>query len=87
MDPESAHERRKANPDSGDLASPTNVWKDAETTPQQDSDMPGRRGGGDRVADAGDIGSGSTSPYGTATQADQVAGQTKRRSNSDPTDR
>jgi hypothetical protein len=33
-----------------------------------------------RVADAGDVGRGATSPYGAESQADNVGGQTMRKS-------
>lgn len=87
MNPDTAHERHKANPDVGDVQDPDNVWADAETTPQRDRPLPKRPGGGDRVADAGDVGSGSTSPYGLDTQADQVGGQTKRGNERKPSGR
>ncbi|MDZ5695907.1 hypothetical protein [Chelativorans sp. M5D2P16] len=34
--------------------------------------------GGERVADAGDVGAGQASPYGTEAQADALARQTER---------
>lgn len=74
-EPDSAHERNKAAPDSDDLLQPEKVWEDAETTP---SDQPPKKSGGDRVADAGDLGQGTASPYSEETQADSVARQTKR---------
>ncbi|MCT7377022.1 hypothetical protein [Chelativorans salis] len=72
---ETAHERAKAQPDTEDLTGPEEVWKDAETTPARDRK---RASGGDRVADAGDVGGGQASPYGTEAQADALARQTKR---------
>ena len=74
-EPDIAHERNKATPESKDLSDPAEVWKDGETTP---SGQPGRRTGGYRVADAGDIGGGTPSPYSGGTQADAVAHQTKK---------
>lgn len=87
MNPDTAHERNKANPDAADMQDPENVWADGETTPQRDRPLPERPGGGDRVADAGDVGSGSTSPYGLETQADKVAEQTKRDGDGKPAKR
>ncbi|MCO6187806.1 hypothetical protein [Rhizobium sp. L1K21] len=73
---ETAHERQKGRPDAGDVSNPKEVWKDSETTPSRQYSG-GRSGGGERVADAGDIGSGSPSPYTTETQADEVGGQNR----------
>lgn len=72
---DSRHERMKARPEADDLTDPDEVWEDSETTPSRD-----RKGtpGGERVADAGDVGGGQPQPYGTETQADAVARQTKR---------
>lgn len=73
-----SHERQKANPDLDDLNDPEEVWKDAETTPMPDEEDELARGGQGRVADAGDVGGGQGSPYGTPAQADAVAKQTRR---------
>lgn len=75
---DTAHERRKANPDTGDLADPKEVWKDAETTPSADRGA-GIASGGGRVADGGDLGKSQPSPYSTETQADALAKQTDRK--------
>jgi hypothetical protein len=74
------HERRKTNPDSKDLIDPKQVWKDGEMTPSPGSAEMQRSGMLGRVADAGDVGRGATSPYGAESQADNVGGQTKRKS-------
>lgn len=74
---EREHERTKARPDAGDLKDPEEVWKDAESTPARDGDTEVATGG-ERVADAGDVGAGQASPYGTETQADALARQTER---------
>ena len=75
---DTAHERENARPEADDLKDPKEVWKDAETTPARDKRI-GRSGGGERVADAGDVGGGQASPYGTPAQADAVARQTDRK--------
>lgn len=72
------HERANAQPDTQDLSDPEEVWKDAETTPAADVDEEIAEGGAGRVADAGDVGVGQASPYGTETQADALARQTER---------
>ncbi|MBA3447325.1 MAG: hypothetical protein H0T56_06920 [Pseudaminobacter sp.] len=72
---DSAHERRKANPDAEDMTDPKEVWKNAETTPSADPAGNIPRG---RVADAGDLMGGAPSPYSTETQADALAKQTDR---------
>lgn len=74
-EPDTAHERNKVTPESKDLTDPAEVWKDGETTP---TSQPRRTTGGDRVADAGDVGGGTPSPYSEETQADALARQTKR---------
>lgn len=74
---ERAHERMNARPEAKDLQDPEEVWKDAETTPASDRGAEEPAGGG-RVADAGDVGSGQASPYGTEAQADALARQTER---------
>lgn len=74
---ERAHERTKAQPDAKDLTEPEEVWKEAETTPTRDGDEE-VASGGERVADAGDVGAGQASPYGTEAQADALARQTQR---------
>ena len=74
-EPDSAHERNNVTPDSEDLSDPAEVWKDGETTP---TSQPRRTTGGDRVADPGDLGGGTPSPYSEETQADALARQTKR---------
>lgn len=66
------HERNKADPSARDMSDPKEVWKDGETTPSR---VRASRSGGDRVADAGDIGGGQPSPYSTETQADAIAGR------------
>lgn len=73
-EPDTAHERNRETPASDDLADPAEVWKDAETTPSGQT----RRTGGGRVADAGDVGGGTPSPYSEETQAETVARQTRR---------
>ena len=71
----SSHERTKANPDAPDISNPKEVWKDSETTPSRKYNTDIARGG-ERVADAGDVGqTGNPSPYHTATQAEEVGGQ------------
>ncbi|WP_274423336.1 hypothetical protein [Chelativorans sp. YIM 93263] len=75
---ERVHERMKAQPDAQDLSDPKEVWKDLETTPAADVDEEIAEGGAGRVADAGDVGVGQASPYGTEAQADALARQTKR---------
>lgn len=72
------HERRKARPDSQDLADPKEVWKESETTPQPKL-QPRPDTGRKRVADAGDLQGGEPSPYATEVQADRVAKQTDRK--------
>ncbi|WP_340160555.1 hypothetical protein [uncultured Hoeflea sp.] len=74
-EPETAHERNKATPESEDLADPAEVWKDGETTP---TSKPRRTTGGDRVADAGDLGGSTPSPYSDDIQADALSHQTMR---------
>tara|TARA_R110002020_G_scaffold25060_5_gene81595 strand:- start:9636 stop:9929 length:294 start_codon:yes stop_codon:yes gene_type:complete len=74
-EPDSAHERNKAAPESADLVDASEVLKDAETTPSGGTP---RRSGGDRVADAGDLGRATPSLYSQEAQADAVARQTKR---------
>lgn len=76
--PKSSHERRDAAPEAEDLRDAESVWENAETTPFPEEQMPGRPGGGERVADAGDIGGGANQPYQAETQADTVAKQTVR---------
>ena len=73
------HERTKANPDSSDLTDPKEVWKDGETTPGPGKSKIRRSGMLGRVADAGDIGRGASSPYGAESQADSVGRQTTRK--------
>ncbi len=75
---ETAHERTKAQPETKDLTDPQEVWKDAETTPAAKQARRAAQGGGGRVADAGDVGAGQASPYGTEAQADALARQTSR---------
>jgi hypothetical protein len=70
-------ERRSGEPTAEDMTDPREVWKDAETTPQEHSDAAAATGHG-RVADAGDVGAGSTKPYGLEKQSDMVAKQTDR---------
>ena len=72
------HERMKARPETKDLKDPEEVWKDAETTPAAERAREGARGTPGRVADAGDVGAGQASPYGTEAQADALARQTER---------
>ena len=72
------HERANAEPEARDLADPEEVWKDAETTPAADPARRQARGPRKRVADAGDVGAGQASPYGTQAQADALARQTRR---------
>jgi len=74
-DPDTAHERNKAMPESKDVVDPAEVWKNAETMPSEPAT---RKSGGDRVADAGDVGDGTASPYSEEAQADAVARQTCR---------
>ncbi|MEY9102501.1 hypothetical protein [Sinorhizobium fredii] len=75
----SHHERGKVNPDGKDLTDPKEVWKDGEMTPTQARSKP-RTGMLGRIADAGDIGSGTSSPYGAESQAESVGEQTMRES-------
>lgn len=72
-------ERTGVEPDADELSDPEEVWKTDERTPRQEGsrDTGGAPG---RVADAGDIGGGATSPYSTETQSDSLARQTARRS-------
>ncbi|MDF1609386.1 hypothetical protein PZ897_14470 [Hoeflea sp. YIM 152468] len=72
-EPDTAHERNKAAPECADLADPAEIWKDGETTP---TGRPRRTSGGSRVADAGDMGGATPSPYSEETQADIVSRQT-----------
>lgn len=74
-EPDTAHERNKATPESGDLSDPDEVWKDGETTP---TGQPPRTTGGGRVADPGDVGGGTPSPYSEETQADIVSRQSQK---------
>lgn len=71
------HERNKAETTANDLRDPKEVWSNSETTPEADRKKTGS-GPAKRVADAGDIGGGQVSPYGTETQADALAEQTDR---------
>ena len=76
---ETAHERMNARPDKKELGDPKEVWKNAETTPAADRAAEARDSGmAGRVADAGDVGAGQASPYGTEAQADALARQTNR---------
>lgn len=75
---ETAHERMKARPEAKELADPKEVWKDGEATPAQDRAQDLAQGGAGRVADAGDVGAGQASSYGTEAQADALARQTQR---------
>lgn len=68
---DTAHERTNARQDTEDL-----------TEPDQEDATPG--GGAGRVADAGDVGAGQASPYGTNAPADALARQTER--NGEPRD-
>lgn len=70
-------ERRKAAPQTKDLESAKEVWKNGETAPSPDSPARPQTGMLGRVADAGDVGSGSPSIYGTEMQAEIVATYTK----------
>jgi hypothetical protein len=63
-------ERRKAAPDARDLKNAKEVWKNGETAPSRDTQPAPRSGPLGRVADAGDIGAGTPSVYGT-----EVAGR------------
>ncbi|MEO1987179.1 MAG: hypothetical protein ABGX47_11100 [Martelella sp.] len=73
---ETAHERQKAVPESGDLKRPEEVWKDGETTP---GNAARREMSKDkRIADAGDLGAASPGPYSTSKQTDRVGAQTMR---------
>jgi hypothetical protein len=74
-----AHERRKANPDAKDMTDPKEVWKDGETTPAADRGSGGAAGRSGRVADAADLDKASPSPYSTETQVDALARQTDRK--------
>lgn len=76
---DSRHERPNANPQSDDLQSASQVWKDAETTPQPNKPYRGA-GQADRVADRGDIAGTAASAYAREVQADAVAKQTQRNS-------
>ncbi|WEX09524.1 hypothetical protein [Chelativorans sp. AA-79] len=67
-----------AEPDSEDLTDPEEVWEDAERTPADEEGERIAGGGAKRVADAGDVGEGQASPYGTEAQADALARQTNR---------
>ena len=72
------HERPMGHPDIGDLTDPTEVWKDAETTPQGESRRSQTKSRGQRVADAGDLKGGEPTPYDIEVQADSVGKQTQR---------
>lgn len=72
-----SHERPMGRPDAGDLTDPTEVWKDAETTPHDESRGSQTQARGQRVADAGDLKGGGPSPYDIEVQADSIAKQTQ----------
>lgn len=80
-DADIARERRNAEPEARDLTDPKEVWKNGETAPARaprpQSGMLGR------VADAGDIGEGTPSPYDTEVAADAV-GTVELTENIDP---
>ncbi|WP_156936706.1 hypothetical protein [Chelativorans sp. J32] len=76
---DSSHERMNAEPETEDLTDPQEVWRDAERTPSgADQAKTVTSGSARRVADAGDVGEGRSSPYGTEAQADALARQTSR---------
>jgi hypothetical protein len=66
-------ERRKAAPGASDLQTAKEVWKNGEVTPSKDTPAAAQSGPLGRVADAGDIGTGAPSVYGTEIAA-EVAG-------------
>ncbi|WP_324765484.1 hypothetical protein SO078_30705 (plasmid) [Sinorhizobium meliloti] len=72
------HERPMGRPDTGDLTDPTEVWRDAETTPQGEPRRGQTKALGQRVADAGDLKGGEPSPYDIEVQADSIANRTQR---------
>jgi hypothetical protein len=78
-DPVTNNERMKAEVESKDLADASQIFADGETTPLPTGTLPSRTGMLDRVADSGDLGEGSPSPYGLAIQAEIIAQQTERR--------
>ena len=70
-------ERMKANPEAKDLQNPMEVWKNGTVVPSPTSGEP-EFGPLGRVADAGTLGAGDTSPYGIEIQAEIISGQTMR---------
>jgi len=73
-----AHERMHAEPEADDLKDADEVWQNAERTPAENEAQQATSGSARRIADAGDIGEGQASPYGTEAQADALARQTNR---------
>lgn len=70
-------ERRKAAPEASDLQSPKEVWKNGEVEPSNTELPPPQTGPLGRVADAGNVGAGSASVYGTEVQAEVVGTYTR----------
>jgi hypothetical protein len=70
-------ERMKANPEAKDLENPKEVWEDGTMAPSPDLNEP-ETGPIGRVADAGTLGAGDTSPYGIEIQAETIADETLR---------
>lgn len=71
-------ERAKATPVAADLKNPKEVWKNGESVPSRDRSEKPRSGMIGRVADAGNIGDGTPSPYGTEVQSEVVVTQRPR---------
>lgn len=76
--PEISNERRNAQAQAGDLRDPRSIWENAETEPMPRRGLPARPGGGDRIADEGDIGARETTPHDIALQAEEVGRQTRQ---------
>jgi len=74
---DTAHERMNAEPEAEDLTNADEIWQDAERTPSAGKPQTAS-GSARRIADAGDVGEGQASPYGTEAQADALARQTNR---------
>ena len=70
-------ERTKANPEATDLENPKEVWEDGAMVPSPSSGEL-ETGPLGRVADAGTLGAGDTSPYGIEIQAEIISRQATR---------
>lgn len=76
--PEISNERRNARAQAADLRDPRSIWENAETEPMPRSGLPARPGGGERIADGGDVGAWETTPYDIPLQAEEVGRQTRQ---------